>query len=265
MRKNRKASSDVLLVARGQFGFDLLGPGQEEAVAALREGRDTLVIQPTGAGKSAIYQIAGHLIRGTTVVISPLIALQKDQVDSINGQNAPEAVLVNSQQRVAEQRETMAKIGRGTVEYIFLAPEQLQRKETIERLDAAKVSLFVVDEAHCISEWGHDFRPDYLQIASTIERLGHPVVLALTATASPEVRDEMVERLGMRNPKGIVAGFDRANKSLRVDHFGTEKQKLDALVRRGHWADKPGIVYVATRKNAEDIMRALADKSESSR
>lgn len=261
MAKRKQNHREIASVAREHFGFEELRPGQEGAVAALIAGRDTIVVQPTGAGKSAIYQIAGQLIDGATVVVSPLIALQKDQVDSINSQNdgEDEAVVVNSLQRAAEQRETMEKIETGKVEYIFLAPEQLQRQETADRLDAARVSLFVVDEAHCISEWGHDFRPDYLRIAPAIERLGHPVILAMTATASPDVRREIAERLGMRDPEVIVHGFDRPNIALRVDHFETEKDKLDALTRRVLWAEKPGIVYVATRKNAETIMRALAD------
>jgi ATP-dependent DNA helicase RecQ len=259
MARSKKSSADILSIAHKHFNYDSLRPGQEEAVRSLLEGRDTLVVQPTGAGKSAIYQIAGLMIEGTTVVISPLIALQKDQADSINSNDAAEAVIVNSQQPAAEHRDTLEKIEDGDVEYIFLAPEQLRRQETIHRLDAANVSLFVVDEAHCITEWGHDFRPDYLQIAPAIERLGHPTVLAMTATASREVRSEIVERLGMRDPKVIVQGFDRPNITLRVEHFETEDEKFDALIRSVNWADKPGIVYVSTRKTAERIMSELAE------
>jgi ATP-dependent DNA helicase RecQ len=141
-----------------------------------------------------------------------------------------------------------------------LAPEQLRKQETVEALEKAGVSLFVIDEAHCISEWGHDFRPDYLQLGPAIERLGHPVVLAMTATASPEVREEIVRRLGMREPKIFVHGFDRPNIYLRVDRFEKEEQKMEALVHRVRWADKPGIVYVGTRKAAEEIMRRLAEE-----
>lgn len=141
-----------------------------------------------------------------------------------------------------------------------MAPEQLRKQETVEALEKAGVSLFVIDEAHCISEWGHDFRPDYLQLGPAIERLGHPVVLAMTATASPEVREEIVRRLGMREPKIFVHGFDRPNIYLRVDRFEKEEQKMEALVHRVRWADKPGIVYVGTRKAAEEIMRRLAEE-----
>jgi ATP-dependent DNA helicase RecQ len=255
-----KQKNDILSIAQKNFGFEFLRPGQEDAIRVLLAGKDTLVVQPTGSGKSAIYQIAALMTKGATLVISPLIALQKDQVDSINAQNAADAVVLNSTQRVSETRDTMEKIKEGTSKYIFLAPEQLRKQETVETLLGADISLFVVDEAHCISEWGHDFRPDYLQLGPAIERLGHPAVLAMTATASPEVRQEIVQRLGMRDPKIFVHGFDRPNIYLRVDRFPSESEKMKALVHRVRWADKPGIVYVATRKNAEEIMRLLGEE-----
>jgi len=187
--------------------------------------------------------------------------LQKDQVDSINSQNGEaEAVAVNSTQRVAAAREALEKIEEGKGKFIFLAPEQLRKPETVETLEAANISLFVVDEAHCISEWGHDFRPDYLQLGLAIERLGRPVVLAMTATASREVREEIIQRLGMRSPQVFVHGFDRPNIYLRVDHFDSEDKKLEAVIHRVHWSDKPGIVYVATRKAAEQIMQRLEEE-----
>jgi ATP-dependent DNA helicase RecQ len=255
-----KQKKDILSVAQKNFGLESLRPGQEDAIRALLGGQDTLVVQPTGSGKSAIYQIAALMTKGATLIISPLIALQKDQVDSINAQNAADALVINSTQGVSETRQAMEKIEKGSGKYIFLAPEQLRKQETVETLDKAGISLFVVDEAHCISEWGHDFRPDYLQLGPAIERLGHPVVLAMTATASPEVRQEIVQRLGMRDPKIFVHGFDRPNIYLRVDRFPDEAEKLQALVHRVRWAEKPGIVYVSTRKNAEEIMRLLGEE-----
>jgi len=251
----------ILEAARKNFGFKTLRPGQEEAIGTLLAGQDTLVIMPTGSGKSAIYQIAGLLMEGVTLVISPLIALQKDQVDSINEKAVEaEAVAINSTQRAAEIREAWEQIEEGSGKYIFLAPEQLRKQETMEALEKAGVSLFVIDEAHCISEWGHDFRPDYLQLGPAIERLGHPVVLAMTATASKDVREEIVHRLGMREPEVFVHGFDRPNIYLRVDRFEKEEQKMEALIHRVHWAEKPGIVYVGTRKAAEEIMGHLAEE-----
>ena len=257
---SRNPGAAIRKVAREKLGFDSLRPGQLEAVTAVLSGQDTLVVQPTGSGKSAIYQIAGLMIDGSTVIVSPLIALQKDQVDSIQDQQAAEALAVNSMQRVAEIRERLAKVKKRKVEYIFLAPEQLRKPERVEELKAAGVSLFVVDEAHCVSEWGHDFRPDYLRLGHVIEALGHPRVLALTATASARVRREIIDRLGMRAPKELVRGFDRPNIYLRVDRFKTVAEKRDALVHRVRWADKPGIVYVGTRRAAEEIVRALAEE-----
>jgi ATP-dependent DNA helicase RecQ len=136
----------------------------------------------------------------------------------------------------------------------------LRKEETVEALSNANITLFVVDEAHCISEWGHDFRPDYLQLGHAIERLNHPVVLAMTATASARVRDEIIDRLGMRKPKILVGGFDRPNIHLRVDHFKEEDKKMEALIHRVRWAEKPGIVYTGTRKAAEAIMHSLAEE-----
>uniref|UniRef100_Q02B27 ATP-dependent DNA helicase RecQ n=1 Tax=Solibacter usitatus (strain Ellin6076) TaxID=234267 RepID=Q02B27_SOLUE len=259
MRRNQ--ADDIRKVAKERLGFGDLRPGQLEGITAVLSGKDTLVIQPTGSGKSAIYQIAGLMLEGSTVVVSPLIALQKDQVDSIAAQESADAVAVNSTQRTAETREIWERVEQGQVEYIFLAPEQLRKPETLERLQQSQVSLFVVDEAHCISSWGHDFRPDYLGLGQTIEALGRPPVLALTATATPEVREEIVKRLRLRDPEIFVRGFDRPNIYLRVDHFKTEAEKRDALVHRAVWADKPGIIYTGTRKAAEEIARALRAES----
>ncbi|MBV9762835.1 MAG: ATP-dependent DNA helicase RecQ [Acidobacteriaceae bacterium] len=261
-RESPRKQPGILRVARENFGYESLRPGQEEAIRALLKKTDTLVVMPTGAGKSAIYQIAGLMIDGAILVVSPLIALQKDQVDSINSQEAgAEAVVINSTQRAAELRDAIEKIEHGEGRFIFLAPEQLRKETTFETLEAARVKLFVVDEAHCISEWGHDFRPDYLQLGPAVERLGHPPVLAMTATASREVREEIVGRLGMRKPKIFVHGFDRPNIYLRVDHYDTDDKKLEALIQRVHWAAKPGIVYVGARKTAEAIMRHLEEES----
>jgi ATP-dependent DNA helicase RecQ len=228
-------------------------PGQEDAIRSLLESRDTVLVQPTGSGKSAVYQIAGALLPGSTLVVSPLIALQKDQADAIQASRLDETAVINSTLSASELRNALQRIQEGRVEYIFLSPEQLGKSETIDRLRSAHVSLIAIDEAHCISHWGHDFRPHYLGLAHVIEALGHPPVLAMTATASNEVRSEIIERLGLRNPSVFVHGFDRPNISLRVDMFSSKEEKLNAVLRRVEYAEKPGIVYVSTHKNAETI------------
>jgi ATP-dependent DNA helicase RecQ len=251
---------DISAAAQKLLGFKSLRAGQREAIQSLLEGRDTLLVQPTGSGKSAVYQIAGSLLAGSTIIISPLIALQKDQADSIQASDLDETVVLNSTLSTSEHRETLEHIEEGEVEFIFLAPEQLRNPENLDRLRNAGVSLFAINEAHCISHWGHDFRPDYLELAHVIEALDHPVVLAMTATASKEVCSEIIERLGMRDPRVFVHGFDRPNISLRVDLFSEEDEKLEAVVKRVEFAEKPGIVYVATHKHAESLAKELKDR-----
>lgn len=251
---------DVAGIARRRFGIHSLRPGQETAIRSVVARRDTLAVMPTGAGKSLIYQVAAVVLRGPTVVISPLIALQRDQAEGLSGHDVGGAAVVNSAIRASERREAFADLEEGELEFIFLSPEQLAREDVRVRLRDAKPSLFVVDEAHCISEWGHDFRPDYLMLGNIIAALGHPTVLALTATASLPVRDEIIARLGMHDPRIIVRGFDRPNIWLGALSFPSEARKRELLLTRVAQIDKPGIVYVATRKHAEEITDALTDR-----
>jgi ATP-dependent DNA helicase RecQ len=246
-------------VARERFGFERLRPGQEEAIVSVLERRDTLAVMATGSGKSAIYQLAGLLTDGPTIVISPLIALQRDQSQSIRDQDMADAAVVNSSVRASVVRSAFEDLKEGDLEFVFLAPEQFTNEETLARVKRARPSLFVVDEAHCISEWGHQFRPDYLRLGTVVKELGHPTVLALTATAAPLVREEIVERLGMRKPRIIVRGFDRPNIRFSVTSFETEADKKRALLERVAESAKPGIVYVGTRKQAEEIAEALTE------
>jgi len=257
MNPSHRDTIDIAQAAKKLLKFPSLRPGQEEAIRSLLEGRDTLLVQPTGSGKSAVYQIAGALLEGSTLIVSPLIALQKDQADAIEASRLDETAVVNSTLSASEFREALERIQDGKVEYIFLAPEQLNKDETIERLRSARVSLVAIDEAHCISQWGHDFRPDYIGLARVIEALGQPATLAMTATASNEVRREIIDRLGLRTPRVLVHGFDRPNISLRVDMFSSKSEKRDAVLRRVEFADKPGIIYVATHRNAETIAADL--------
>lgn len=244
-------------VANRSFGYEKLRSGQKEAIASILEGRDTLVVMPTGFGKSAIYQIAALMIEGPTVVVSPLIALQKDQSEHIQEHDAGGAAVVNSLMPERAQEEALAEAKDGSTEFLFMAPEQFAHSERLDSIKAARPSFFVVDEAHCISEWGHSFRPEYLRLNHVIETLRHPTILALTATASPNVRTEIIERLGMRNPRVFVHGFDRPNLWFGVETAGSEERKRMLLLERVRGTERPGIIYAATRRHAEEIRDEL--------
>ena len=255
----------VRRVARDSFGWPELRPGQGEAAAAAIGGRDTLAVMSTGYGKSAIYQIAALLIPGPTVVVSPLIALQREQVEELEEQGVGGAANVNSTVAESDRRETFEELSEDELEFIFVSPEQLANGEVQSELAAAEPSLFVVDEAHCISEWGHDFRPDYLKLGAVAQTLGRPPILALTATASPPVREEIAARLGMRDPCVFVRGFDRPNIWLGVERFRDEEDKRRALVERVVREPKPGIVYAATRRGAEECADELREAGVAAR
>jgi ATP-dependent DNA helicase RecQ len=251
--------AEIEKLAREKLGIERLHPGQLEAIEAVLGGRDTLAVMSTGYGKSAIYQLAGELLGKPTIVVSPLIALQRDQVEAIEDRIGDgEAAELNSTVSARKRHELIAALERGEHEFVLLAPEQLAKPEVLAELAATGPSLLVVDEAHCISEWGHDFRPDYLQLGAFAERLGRPTILALTATASPPVRREIIERLGMRDPAQEIRGFDRPNLHFAVRRFTEAKGKEEALVAAVAEAPKPGIVYIATRKASEELAGSLA-------
>ena len=252
--------------ARELLGFEEFRPGQEEAMKSVVSGRDTLAVLPSGAGKSAVYQVAGQLVAGPVLVVSPLIALQRDQVgrlDELDGL-VGQAAQLNSALSAGDQRAVLEGLADGTVRHLFLAPEQLTKPDVVEAIAEAHPALFVVDEAHCVSAWGHDFRPDYLRLGGVIEQLGHPTVLALTATAAPPVRAEIVERLGMRDARVVVAGFDRPEIRLEVEQHADAHSKDQAVLDRvtGLVGEGrvPGIVYSATRKGTEGIADELTDR-----
>ena len=244
------------------FGFRELRPGQEAALRPVVEGRDTLVVMPTGAGKSLIYQL-GALLQpeGVTVVVSPLIALMKDQVDALNARGIP-AVAINSSQSASERREALSDVRAGRARLVYAAPERLRLSSFQQFLRDVGVALLAVDEAHCVSQWGHDFRPDYLAVGAAREAIGHPPCVALTATGTPRVQDDICQQLGLDAPVRLVTGFDRPNLRLVVRSTPTVKEKRQALRRfLTEHAGEAGLIYVSTRKEAEDLSRFVRDEA----
>jgi ATP-dependent DNA helicase RecQ len=248
-------------VLRQRFGHEGFQPGQWESISPLLEGRDALVVMPTGSGKSIIYQLPALLLPGLTVVVSPLIALMKDQQDKLAAQGV-DALAMHSHLSTAETREMRRQVVDGEGEMLYLTPERFKDRDFFEQLLTRTVSLFVVDEAHCVSHWGHDFRPDYLVLGSIAQRLGRPPILALTATATAEVRNDIIRQLGMRDPRVTITGFARPNLRFEVRrtvNTAVKDQELGRILRQ---SSGTGIIYVATVKEAERIHALLDDDFE---
>jgi ATP-dependent DNA helicase RecQ len=248
-------AESIRRLAADRLGFERLRPGQLQAVAAAASGRDSLAVLPTGAGKSAIYELAGLLRKGPTVVVTPLIALQDDQLSHLKRVGLTATVL-NSRQSAGARAATLAALS-GPDEFVFLSPEQLSNPETREALRRARPGLFVVDEAHLISQWGRDFRPDYLRLGAQADSLAAPVRLALTATAAPPVREEIARRLALRDPEVVIGNFDRPNIELSVNRVRSAKEKWSRLRAAAAELSGPGIVYAATHAEAQSAADVL--------
>jgi ATP-dependent DNA helicase RecQ len=248
-------------LARSRLGFERLRPGQLRAVEAAVAGRDVLAVLPTGGGKSAIYELAGLLRSGPTVVVSPLIALQDDQLAHLRAAGL-HAIVLNSQQS-AGARATSLLAACESDTFVFLSPEQLSNDETRETLARAQPGLFAVDEAHLISQWGRDFRTDYMRLGAQAEALGRPVCLALTATAAPPVRREICTRLGLREPEVVIGNFDRPHIELSVRRVRSIEEKQREIEGAAAELPGPGIVYGATHADAEHARDVLAASGES--
>ncbi|MEK6409186.1 MAG: RecQ family ATP-dependent DNA helicase [Acidobacteriota bacterium] len=238
------------------FGFTDFLEGQAEVIESVLAAQNAVVVMPTGGGKSLCYQLPALMLDGVTLVVSPLIALMKDQVDALAARDIP-TTFINSSLGYAETNKRLSEIRRGIYKLVYVAPERFRSQAFMDTIATVKVRLFAVDEAHCISHWGHDFRPDYLRLKDAVERLGHPQIIALTATATQKVRADISEQLGLTDPRYLVAGFDRPNLALRVVHVSAEKEKLDTLKRIIKTSGGSGIIYAATRKSVEQIAAKL--------
>jgi len=226
------------------------------------DGQDTLAILATGAGKSLTYQLPSLLLEGTTVVVSPLIALMKDQLDMLRERNITDVVALNSTLSEDQDLRARQRIAEGNVKIAYTTPEKLEDQSFLALLQSIKVPLFVVDEAHCISQWGHDFRPAYLALGAVIQKLDRPTVLALTATATPAVREDILHQLGIEHVKPIVKGFDRPNlvyEARKADKEADKLKTLSGLFSGNDALAGTGIIYTATIKNALEVQRYLTD------
>lgn len=253
--------ADLKRILEERFGHSAFRPGQEPVVRHIARGDDALVIMPTGAGKSLCYQLPALARAGVALVISPLIALMKDQVDQLAERNIA-ATFINSSIETAERERRLQQAIDGQLDLLYVAPERFKGGSFARRLREAQISLFVIDEAHCISQWGHDFRPDYARLGRVRHELGDPPTVAVTATATPEVREDILRILELPNPGVFVTGFDRTNLRMGVQESHTRSAKEEQLDATLASMKRPVIIYCATRKSVERVATRLARAGE---
>jgi ATP-dependent DNA helicase RecQ len=244
------------------FGIEQLRDGQQRVIDSVLDGRDTLAIMPTGSGKSLCYQIPARMLKGMTIVVSPLISLMKDQLEKLD-ELGIHAVQVNSSLHAEEERAALDAIRAGRCTIVFCTPERLTTPEFVELLKPVKVALAVIDEAHCISQWGHDFRPAYLEMAGALDALGRPPVLALTATATEEVMSDIGRQLNRPRMHVVNTGVYRPNLNYGVVQVTNAEEKLGEALRLVRETPGKGIVYAATVKVAEEMLARLQEAGES--
>jgi ATP-dependent DNA helicase RecQ len=248
---------NVTSLLQKHFNFSTFRPGQEDVIKSILEGHDTVALMPTGGGKSLCYQLPALVLDGITIVVSPLIALMKNQVDALNARGI-NATVINSSLDGKELLHRVKEMKKGTYKIVYIAPERFKNKEFQDTISDLPISFFAIDEAHCVSSWGHDFRPDYLILAHHLEKIKkRPIIAAFTATATPEVKDDIIERLHLNEPQVFIHGFDRPNLRFFVRADLKPKERTSEVIRIVKTLPGSGIVYVRTIKEADEMAKLL--------
>ena len=252
--------SDPRLALKAHFGYDDFRTGQREVVEKLLSSKNLLGAFPTAFGKSICYQLPGLMLPGLTVIISPLISLMKDQVDTLQGRGIDSAGVLNSSLTSEERRQELKRLADGEIKLLYVSPERFRSRRFLNILKSHEISLFVVDEAHCISQWGHDFRPDYLALRTAIQAVNPYSVALLTATATPEVREDIINQLQVEKCETIIQSVERPNLKFSVCEVPGEPEKYQLLTKQLEQLTGKGIVYAGTRRQTEEIAEHLKEK-----
>ena len=247
-----------------RFGLSTFRPGQREVISTVLAGKDCLCVMPTGGGKSLCYQLPALALDGLTLVVSPLIALMKDQVDQLQARGFP-VTFINSTLPVQEQYDRLDRVAAGEFRLAYVVPERFRSSRFLEAVRAVGLKLLAVDEAHCISQWGHDFRPDYARLGYFRRMLGNPPTIALTATATDVVRRDIVEHLALNEPQIFITGFARENLFYEVLSPRTDREKAEMLVKFLRETPGTGIIYASTRKRTEEVAEIIASRRSGGR
>ncbi|GLB58031.1 RecQ family ATP-dependent DNA helicase [Cytobacillus sp. NCCP-133] len=242
-------------ILKQRFGYASFRPGQKEVITSVLSGKSTVAMLPTGTGKSLCYQLPGYLLEGQVIIISPLLSLMQDQAEQLMLNGEKKVIAFNSFLTHEEKKQSLMNLSK--YKFIFISPEMLHFEAVLNRLKKLKIALFVVDEAHCISQWGYDFRPDYLKLGEIRKQLGRPLTMALTATATPEVKEDIKKSLYITSSNEFIFSVDRPNISLKVEHLSSYREKNERLVELTKRLQGPGIIYFSSKKMAEQTAEHL--------